>query len=142
MVFCTGKTLARILFASLIACTFAHAGCPVDTVIVRGRVNHAPRNAKVRVQLVFAKEQLGDSGETTIENNTFSVPIEFLTQSHKPVLIGMGEKCDRKPKTVVITLVEGDQEYDRVSLDFAKDFQIADPTAYTLRSKLVLNGPR
>ncbi|MGB2603655.1 MAG: hypothetical protein WBC78_08675 [Candidatus Sulfotelmatobacter sp.] len=146
MVFCTGKTLARILFACLIACAFAHALCSVDTVVVRGQVNHAPRNAKVRVQLIFskehAKEQLGDSGETTIENDTFSVPIEFLTQSHKPVLMGMGEKCGRKPKTVVITLVEGDQEYDHVSLDFAKDFQIADPTAYTLRSKLVLNGPQ
>jgi len=142
MVFCAGKTLARILFASLIACTFARAGCSVDTVIVRGEVKHAPRNAKVRVQLIFAKEQLGDSGETTIENDTFSVPIEFLTQSRKPVLMGLREKCDRKPKTVVITLVEGDQEYDQVSLDFAKDFQITDPTAYTLRSKLVLNGAR
>ena len=141
MVSCPAKTLARILCASLIRCTFAHA-CSVDTVIVKGRVNHAPRNAKVRVQLVFAKEQLGDSGEATIEGETFSIPIEFLTQSHKPVLMGLREKCDRKPKTVVVTLVEVDHEYDRISLDFAKDFQIADPSAYTVRSELLLNGPK
>ena len=51
------------------------------------------------------------------------------------------EKCDRKPKTVVITLVAGDQEYDRISLDFANDFKMADPSAYVLRSEVVLNGP-
>jgi hypothetical protein len=52
------------------------------------------------------------------------------------------EKCDRKPETVVITLVGGDpsQEYDRVSLALRKDFKMADPTAYTLRSEIVLNG--
>ena len=101
-----------------------------------------PATPKYTSSLSLRKSNWGDSGETTIENDTFSVPIEFLTQSHKPVLMGLGEKCDRKPKTVVITLIEGDEEYDRVSLDFAKDFQIADPTAYTLRSKLVLNGPQ
>jgi hypothetical protein len=52
------------------------------------------------------------------------------------------EKCDRKPKAVVITLREDDQELDRVSLDFARDFRMADPTAYALRSEAVLNGSR
>ncbi len=110
---------------------------------MKGRVEHAPPKAKVRVELVYAKEQVGDSGEATLENETFSIPIEFLTQSRRPVLMGsLREKCDRKPKTVVITLVEDDQELDRVSLDFAKDFRMADPTAYALRSEAVLNGSR
>ena len=52
------------------------------------------------------------------------------------------EKCDRKPKTVVVTLVDADQEYDRVSLDLAKDFKMPDPSAYALRSEIVLHGPR
>ena len=141
MVFITAKTMARILCVSLILCTLSHAGCSVDTVIVKGRAEQAPRNARVRVQLIFPKEQPGDSGEATIENGAFSIPIEFLTQSRRPVLLGsLGEKCDRRPKTVVVTLVEGDQEVDRISLDFAKDFVAADPTAYTLRSELVLRS--
>jgi|HubBroStandDraft_6_1064221.scaffolds.fasta_scaffold09709_3 hypothetical protein len=46
------------------------------------------------------------------------------TQSHAAALIGaFREKCDRKPKTVVLTLIEADRDYDRVSLDLAKDFK-------------------
>jgi len=37
--------------------------------------------------------------------------------------------------------MEGDQEYDRVSLDLAKDFKMADPSAYALRSVMLLHGP-
>jgi hypothetical protein len=143
MFFSGARTSAWALCISLILCTVAHEECSVDTVMVKGRVEHAPPKAKVRAELVYAKEQVGDSGETTLENETFSIPIEFLTQSRKPVLMGsLREKCDRKPKTVVITLVEGDQKLDRVSLDFAKDFRMADPTAYALRSEVVLNGSR
>jgi hypothetical protein len=52
------------------------------------------------------------------------------------------EKCERKPKTVVVTLLESgqDQEYDRVSLDLIKDFKMADPSAYTLKSEIVLSA--
>jgi hypothetical protein len=52
------------------------------------------------------------------------------------------ENCDRKPETVVVTLLEGDQtqEYDCVSLDLAKDFKMADPNAYAPRSEIVLSG--
>jgi hypothetical protein len=31
---------------------------------------------------------------------------------------------------------------NRVTLDFAKDFKLAGPSTYTLRSKVVLNGSR
>jgi hypothetical protein len=147
MLFNAARMSVRVLCVSLIPCTIlctlARGECPVDTVIVKGRVEHAPPKAKVRVELVYAKEQVEDSGQATLENETFSIPTEFLTQSRRPVLMGsLREKCDRKPKTVAITLVEGDQELDRVSLDFGKDFLMADPTAYTLRSEVVLNGTR
>jgi hypothetical protein len=84
----------------------------------------------------------GESGEVTIENGRFSIPIEFLTQSRRPVVNGILEKCNRRPKTVIVTLVEsdGDREYDRVSLDFAKDFKMVDSSAYALQSDLVLSG--
>jgi hypothetical protein len=143
MLFRSARTLAGILSTTLIFCALAHAGCPVETIIVKGRVRHAPHNAKIRVQLIFAKEKPGDTSEATLENDTFSVPIEFLTQSRKPVLMGnLGEKCNRKPKTVVVTLMEGDHECELRSLDFSRDFQMADPSAFTVRSELVINGPQ
>lgn len=40
------------------------------------------------------------------------------------------------------TSLENDQESDQVFLDFAKNFKMADASAYTLRFELVLNGPR
>lgn len=123
---------------------FSHAWCPVDVVIVNGRVDHAPRKGIVRVQLVYPKQKqkMGESGDVTVEGGSFRIQIPFLTQSRAPVLIGtLLEKCDRKPKTVVVTLMEGDQEYDRVSLDLAKDFKMADPSAYALRSAMLLHGP-
>lgn len=123
---------------------FAHAVCDFDVVIIKGRVEHPPRRASVRVQLVYPKQKRGESGEVTVENGKFTIQIPFLTQSRAPVLVGsLMEKCDRKPKTVEVTLLEGDQnqEYDRVSLDLAKDFKMADPSAYTPRSEIVLSGP-
>jgi len=152
MISSAARTLARVLCVGLISCSFVHAACPVNRVTVKGRVEHAPRNASVRVQLVYSKDQLGESGETTVENEMFNIPVAFLTQSRKPILIGsVREKCDRKPSSVVVTLVEGDQEYDRVSLDLGTDFKMRDPTPYTytaataeyvLRSQVVLSGPR
>jgi hypothetical protein len=139
-----GRTLVLILTVALITCTFARAGCSVDVVMVRGRVDGAPSDAKVRVQLIYTKDVAGESGEVTVEGGRFSIPIDFLTQSHRPVVNGILEKCGRRPKTVIVTLVGSDQEqeYDRASLDFAKDFRMADPTAYVLRSELVLKGSR
>jgi len=140
MLFAAGKTPSSILSVALITCTFAGA-CAVDVVIVKGRVDHPPGNAVVRVQLVYAKNVAGESGEATMENGTFNIPIEFLTQSRRPVVNGLLEKCTRRPKTVIVKLLEDDHEYDSVSLDFAKDFKMADSSAYSLRSELVLNRP-
>jgi hypothetical protein len=145
MIFHAVKTGALITCIGLIACASAGAQCSVDTVIVQGRVEHAPPNASVRVRLVYPKDQLGESAEATVENEAFSIPVEFLTQSRRPVLIGsLAEKCDRKPKTVVVTLVQRDhdREYDRVSLELAKDFKMIDKSAYSLRSEIVLQGSR
>ena len=123
--------------------TTSFAQCPVLNVMVKGEVQSPPRGSVVRVQLVYrkhSKDQEGASGEEKLENESFRIEIPFLTQSSAPVL-GLGSfKCDLRPMTVVVTLVAGDHEYDRVSLDWAKDFKMADPTAYALRSELVLHG--
>lgn len=135
------ETFTAILGMVLIS-LLAHALCSVDEVLVKGRVDYAPPRAKVRVQLVYAKGLLGESGEATIENGLFSIAIEFLTQSRRPMVNGAFEKCGKTPKTVIVMLMGSDlqHEVDRVTLDFAKDFVMADPSAYRLRSVLVLNG--
>ena len=89
------------------------------------------------------QEQRGESGEVTVENGRFTIQIPFLTQYREPgIFAGLRDKCDKKPKTVVVTLLEGEQnqERDRVLLDLAKDFTEADATAYTPRSDIVLCG--
>ena len=140
------KALAGILSICAIS-VGAFSQCSVDVVIVKGRVEHAPRKGIVRVQLVYPKQkqQMGESGDVTVEGGSFRIQIPFLTQSRAPGLLGIREKCDRKPGTVVVTLVEADQErdqeYDRVSLDLAKDFKMADPSAYALRAEILLHGP-
>ena len=138
--------LAEILFLSIFAVlgtTASFAQCSVLNVLVKGDVQSPPRGGVVRVQLVYrkhSKDQNGESGEETLENESFRIQIPFLTQSGAPVL-GLGSfKCDLRPKTVVVTLVAGDHEYDRVSLDWAKDFKMTDLTEYALRSDLVLHG--
>ena len=136
------KALAGILPICIIfSGAFAHAWCPVYVVIVSGRIEHAPRKGIVRVQLVYPKQkqEMGESGDVTVEGGSFRIQIPFLTQSRAPGLLGVREKCDRKPKTVIVTLMEDDQEYDRVSLDLAKDFKMADPSAYALRSEILLH---
>ena len=136
------NTLIRILGTSLALCVIARAQCPVDTVIIRGRVvETANAHSKVRVQLVYPKERPGESGEVTVEDGAFQIPIEFVTMQSF-IFTNLPKRCGRKPKTVVITLLENDQESDQVFLDFAKNFKTADASAYTLRSELVLNGPR
>ena len=87
-----------------------------------------------------SKDENGESGEVRLEGESFRIRIPFLTQSSAPVL-GLGTfKCDLRPKTVVVTLFADDHEYDRISPDWAKDFKMADPPAYDLRSELVLHG--
>jgi len=134
------KVLSSLVAVVLITHPVVHAVCPVDQIIVNGTVDHAPSNAKVRVQLIYAKNMPGDAGEVTIEGGTFRLPLDFLTQSRGPIINGAFAKCNRRPRTVVVTLADDNQEYDRVVLDFAKDFKMADSTTYTLRSAVRLGA--
>lgn len=136
------NTLIRLLGTSLALCVIACAQCPVDTVIIKGRVaENANARSKVRVQLVYPKEKPGESGEVTVENGAFQIPIEFVTMQSS-IFTNRPRRCGRKPKTVSITLLENDQESDQVFLDFAKNFKMEDASAYSLRSELVLKSPR
>ena len=137
------SVLAAALFGLSLASTQAYPQCGTNVIIVAGRVDQPPPDATVRVQLVYAKPQHQESGETTLETGRFTLQVPFLTQSRAPVL-SLFEKCDRKPTAVMVTLLDGDQgrEYDRVSLDLMTDFKKSDPSAYALRSEVVLRGAR
>jgi hypothetical protein len=145
MTFGITKILPGILFLSLTTCVLGHALCPVDVVVVKGRVVQAPSNSTVRVQLVYPGKLGGDSGEAASVEASFRIPVEFITQSRRPLLVGtLGEKCDRRPETVIVTLVAGDpsQEYDSLSLDLAGDFVKTDSNTYALKSEIVLKASR
>jgi hypothetical protein len=124
------KTLvAGILFLSIYAfveTTASFAQCPVLNVMVKGQVQGRPRGGLVRVQLVYSKhskDENGESGEVRLEGESFRIRIPFLTQSRAPVL-GLGSfKCDLRPKTVTVSLLADDREYDRVSLRLGKRLQ-------------------
>ena len=133
--------LIRVLVAIFPLCVVAHAQCPIETVIVKGRVEHpiAKNDYRVRVELVYPKHKRGESGEVTVEGTNFHIPVEFVT-AQSSLFTNLPKRCGRKPQAVVITLLNGDQKSDEVSLDFARDFATADASAYTLRSELVLNG--
>lgn len=137
------RPVGAILIFVLSAYAFVHAACPVDEVMVRGRVDDPPSNAKVRVQLVYSRNLPGESGEITLENGHFSVPLEFLTESRRPLINGSLGKCGRRPTTVIVTLVDREEghEYDRRTLDFAKDFTTVGTRQHVLKSEVLLQAP-
>jgi len=133
------KSLIRISVMGLTLSVCTHAQCPVESIVVKGRVENANPQSAVRVQLVFLKHKPGESGEVTVEDGVFQIPIEFVTEQSS-IFTNLPTRCGRKPKTVIITLLENNQQTEQVFLDFAKNFKLADPSAYTLRSPLVLNA--
>ena len=133
------KTLIGALFAIVSFWQIVHAQCPVDALTVKGRVENATPDSKVRVQLVYDKRRPGESAEATVEDGAFQVPLEFVTQQSS-MFTNLPKRCGRKPKTVVVTLLEKDHQADQVFLDFTKSFKMTDASAYGLRSEVVLNG--
>jgi hypothetical protein len=131
-----------LLFVLLAGATAASAQCSVDTVIVKGRVENSTRDSKVRVQLIFANDQPGPAAEAAPEDGTFRLPVEFLTQSTRPLLTNLKPKCDRRPKSVVVKWLAGDQEITRLTLDFKRDFKMTDFSAYMPQSDILLKASR
>lgn len=106
--------VALAVVAGPAATTAAASSCGTEVVILKGRIENPPRDATVRVQLLYAKkqqeqlekeqEQSGESGEVTVENGRFTIQIPFLNQYREPVIFAeFRHKGDRKPQTVVVT---------------------------------------
>ena len=135
------KNAVILMVAVLVLALLTAAQCPVETVIVNGHVKNATPHSKVRVQLLYPKGKAGESGELTTDQGAFRIPLEFVTAQNS-ILTNLPKRCGRKPQSVEITLVENEKEVDSVTLDFAKDFKMADLSAFTPRSDIVLNGSR
>ena len=123
--------------------TLSRALCSIDAIMVNGHVEHAPRKGTVKIQLIYPKGKIGESGDVTVEGGSFRIRIPFFTQSRAPFVNGSipFEKCERKPTTIVVSLIDKDQEYDRVSLDMVRDFKKVGSEDYALRSEIFLHGP-
>jgi hypothetical protein len=130
----TRAILCTLLLAS------AAAQCPVHTIILKGHVDNPAPNFRVRVQLSYPKQPSGESAETTLQDESFRFPIEFLTQSTRPFLRNLKPTCDRKPNLVIVTLLAGNEERSQITLDFPRDFTMADASAYTPSSEIVLKN--
>jgi len=124
----------------VLSAALSSAACPTGSVVVKGRVENPPAQAVVRVELIYSQRQVEDSADTTLDNPSFTIKVPFYTQSRGPGFNGLFEKCNRKPKTVIVKLLQGDEEHASKTLDLAKDFDSPFPNAYTLRSPLILNG--
>jgi len=133
------KATGITLFA-LVSAVLCSAACPTGSVVVKGRVENPLANAVVRVGLIYSERQVEDSANTTLDNSSFTVKVPFYTQSRGPVVNGLLEKCNRKPKTVIVRLLLGDEQHDSKTLNLLKDFDSPFPNAYTLRSPLVLKN--
>ena len=143
----------------LITCSLLCGQCPVNSIVIKGRVERPPRNASVRVVLLYppdrhakglpgtdmqSNQRPGESAEAILDGDLFTIPIEFLTNDGRTEMSYLS-KCNRKPQTVVVTLKKNDNsagnddELDRLSLDFPREFKSDDSRHYVLRSDLVLN---
>lgn len=131
---------------TVLACTFliaaAHAQCPVHTIVLKGRIENPTPNSRVRAQLSYPKQPSGESAETTLEDGSFRLSIEFLTQSSRPLLRNLKAKCDRKPNEVTLTWFIGETTKNQLTLSFPRDFTMTDPSAYAPTSEIALKDPR
>lgn len=152
------RTLVQIFCMGAMVCPSLQAQCPMNSIVIKGHVEHPPHNASVRVLLLYPpdphrkhpvgtdnNDRPGESAEAILDGNTFTIPVEFLTNDSRTEMSFL-PKCSRKPHTVVVTLKQNDpsgsndQEYDRISLDFPGEFKSDDSRHYRLRSDVILNG--
>jgi hypothetical protein len=161
MDFTPAGILAGIACIALTACPLVAAQCPIHSILIKGRVEHPPPNASVRVLLLYpperhrknlpgtdsqneSNERPGESAEAILDGDGFTIPVEFLTNDSRTEMT-FQSRCGRQPLRVVVTLKRSDdpegneREYDRVSLDFPRQFKSGDSSHYLLRSALVLN---
>ena len=120
------------------------AKCPVHFVKIKGKIECSfMAEDKVLVTLIFSDRQLAASAEETaidIHDGTFSGRVAFDTYSSSSFFTG--DRCHRRPKSVLIRLIETDgMEEDRTSLKIPSDFSFDEEQGeYVPKSDVILHG--
>lgn len=60
----SAKTLLHVVCLAFVICISAGAQCPVQAVLIKGRVENATVDSKVRVQLLYPKGKRGESAKS------------------------------------------------------------------------------
>jgi hypothetical protein len=83
MVYGVFKALIGILCICVISSgAFLRAECSIDTIIVNGQVEHAPRKGIVKVQLIYPKDKIGESATSLLKMGPFA---SRFCSSHRAV---------------------------------------------------------
>jgi hypothetical protein len=136
--------MALVFVVLLSLATPLLAKCPTYSVKIRGKIEcFFKPDDKVLATLIFFEHQPEVSGEETamdIHDATFDGRVAFGTYSSSGLL--SGDKCHRRPKSVLIRLIEADGvEKDRKSLNIASDFNYDEAQGeYTPKSDVILHG--
>jgi hypothetical protein len=136
--------MALVFLVLLSLATPLLAKCPTYSVKIRGKIEcFFKPDDKVLATLIFFEHQPEASGEEAamdIHDGTFDGRVAFDTFSSSGLL--SGDKCHRRPKSVLIRLIEADGvEKDRKSLNIASDFNYDEGQGeYTPKSDVILHG--
>ena len=139
--FAPWRALLFVLFLCL-GCPLV-AKCPAYSVKIRGKVECSFKpDDKILASLIFYHDQPEGSGVEAamdIHNGTFDGRIAFDTYSSSFL---SEDRCHRKPKSILIRLVEADGlEQDRMLLKIKDAFDYSEQLgSYTPKSDLVLHG--
>jgi hypothetical protein len=115
--------------------------CHAKSILVRGQIENAPPSATVLVELIYKKDLVGESDRLILDSRAFKTRIVFSTTGTSVDLMGhdLG-KCGRQPQRVAVVLSDGDDELDRVTLAFPRDFQQTDASEFSVRQDVLLRG--
>jgi hypothetical protein len=130
-----------LLATAILLCPPISAGCGPKSIFVQGRVENAHAESSVTVELMYEHGQVGESDRLLLDGPSFRTRITFSSQSRSVDLMGHAlGKCARKPSRVIVVLMDGDQEIDRVTLRVPQDFTLADSSELATRQDVILNG--
>lgn len=128
-----------ILCLNLTIPSSAGAKCAATAITLKGDLREGPQHAS-KLLIEITSTTPGDARkharqEVSIHGTHFEATAWFDTFTR----IEKGEHlCDRQPRSVILTLLDGDKVLDRVTLDIEKDFQRSPDDGYGLKNAVAL----
>lgn len=131
-----------IVLAALVECAHVPtlAKCASLEVTVKGEIEGTATGLNVLVEISSDTpgDAITDSRQTvSLQGSQFRVVASFNTTSN----LVSAETCDRKPHSITVKLMRGDQVLDRQVLSIEKDFRRTKKGGYDLARPLILHAP-